>query len=393
MEPKTVSPETLKGGIWLLGSAFEAAGEVVSWDVDGSPRSVVWARPAVESRFAKNTTLSSVALRNSLALEAVWLADERREDDLVPALYRALQRGRIRGLNTVVAHLPGPKSPVWRLLNFEELGAAPERRQGVAFMACAQMLDVAIHQAFRGCSPSVWEEVRRELPQEVMEVLRHWLLRFYAGSFARSVLEKTMTREQYVHTLSSAHHYVRQTTQHVGRAVASAYDRDMRRHLIHHLNGEVNHEVMIENDLRHLGIDPEYVMRYREPNWATKAFMAVQEATVSFYQDPLLLMACALVGEGVAAGVPREFVPSLRDLISSWGVQHPERAMSFFTSHAVVDAGEDGHWQGTANMLGRYLLDEPTQRRFLGTLRAAAETFERLYNANIDELPLFARVS
>ena len=393
MKHESVSPEGLEVGGWLLGSGAEATGELAVWAEGGCLRSAVWVKPAVESRFARHAELSSAALRNSLAIEAVWLASDQPEDALVPALYRALQRGRIRDLNTVVAHLPGPNSPVGRLLGFAELSAAPERRQGQELVASAQMLDVAIHKAAAGCSPVVWEEVRKGLPEEAMEMVRRWLPRFYNGSFTRSVLEKSMTREHYVHCLSNAHHYVRQTTQHVGRAVASAHDRDLRRHLIHHLNGEVNHEVMIENDLRHLGIDPEYVMRYREPNWVTKAFMAVQEAAVGFYQDPLMLMACALAGEAVAANVPKEFVPCLRELIGSWGVRHPERAMSFFTSHTVVDGGEAGHWQATANMLGRYLLDEPTQRRFLGTVRATAECFERLYNANIDELPLFARVS
>ncbi|MFT3926262.1 MAG: iron-containing redox enzyme family protein [Myxococcales bacterium] len=347
----------------------------------------------MESRFGRNAHLSPGALRNSLAIEAVWLADGASEEELAPALYRALQIGRIRDLNTVVAHLSGVESAVARVLRLAELSAASEVREGREFVAMAQMLDVAIFEAARRCSPAAWQEVRKGLALEAMEMVRHWLPRFYGGSFTRSVLDKTMTREQYIQTLSNAHHYVRQTTQHLGRAVANANDRDMRRHLIHHLNGEINHEVMIENDLRHLGVDPEYVTRHRMPNWKTKAFMAVQEAAVGFYHDPLMLMACALAGEAVAAHMPSEFLPCLRELVVSWGVQRPERAVSFIASHTHVDGGEAGHWQATADILGNYLVDEATQRRFLCTVRATAESFERLANSNIDELPLFARVS
>jgi hypothetical protein len=58
-----------------------------------------------------------------------------------------------------------------------------------------------------------------------------------------------------------------------------------------------------------------------------------------------------------------------------------------------TDGGEDGHWQATAAMLSPYLIDELTQRRFLCTLRCAADSFERSFNSNIDDLMLFSGVA
>jgi hypothetical protein len=380
-------------GSWIHGSELDTFGRAVVIYEDNVARAVVCFAPATDSRFGKHSRLGPVALSRSLALQAIWLADGARlEDHLAPALYRALQQGRILGLNTVVAHIADLSSPVAGLLKLGELQAAPEVRDATTYVACGQVLDVAIHGAGAACSEAAWSGIRPRLAEEAVETVRHWVAGFYRGSWSRAIFERTMTREQYVQSLSNMHHYVRQTTQHLGRAVASAESRELRRHFIDHLNGEINHEVMIENDLRHLGADPEYVAKHRVPSSATKAFMAIQETTIAFYQDPIMLMACPLVAEGITANMPAEFVGSLRTLVGSWGVKAPERATSFLTSHTHTDGGDDGHWQATVEILRGYLVDEATQRRFLCTLRTAADCIERSFNSNIDEFPLFCRV-
>lgn len=277
------------------------------------------------------------------------------------------------------------------MLRLAELNAEAELRDGVTLTASAQMLDVAIHGAAAACSELGWADVQPNLAREAVATVQHWVASFFEGSWARSIFEQTMTREQYVQSLSNIHHYVRQTTSHLGRAVANAPDSRLRRHFIDHLNGEVNHEVMIERDLRHLGVDPDYVMHHRVPNAATRSFMAIQEAAIEFHRDPVLLMACPLVAEGVTASLPADFTAKLRSLVASWGVEKPEKATSFLTSHANTDGGDDGHWQATVDALQCYLQDEAMQRRFLCTLRTAADCIERSFNSNIDELPLFAR--
>jgi hypothetical protein len=173
--------------------------------------------------------------------------------------------------------------------------------------------------------------------------------------------------------------------------VALAPTRELRRHFIDHLNGEINHELSIENDLRHLGVDPDYVLHHRVPDPATKSFMAIQETTIAYYQEPMLLMACPLVAEGITANMPSAFVGSLRSLVGSWGVASPQKATSFLISHTHTDGGDDGHWQTTTQALGEYLVDEALQRRFLCTVRTAADCLERSFDAVIDGIPLFSR--
>ena len=397
METKLSCFSIPSDGTWLYGSSAETRGDAFSWRVHDQLQSAVWVSRAPQSRFAKVTQLSDRALDRSLAIEAVWVrgtGTAAAASELLPALYQALQQGRVWNCTSVVAHVTNLGTPLSQALQLAALPATPEYRAGQAHQAAAQMLDFAIFGVAQKCSPEAWAVLRKGLAREALATVRSWVMdSFFQGSWAQSILRKTMTREQYAHSLCSMHHYVRQTTQHLGRAIGFAKNRDLRRHLIGHLNGEINHEVSLENDLRNLGDAPDYLVHHRVPNSATKSFMAVQEAAVAFYQEPMLLMAAPLAAEGITAHFPASFLPSLHDLIASWGVARPERAMSFLASHAHHDGGDEGHWEATAAMLESYLVDEPTQRKFLVTLRAAAECIERSFNANIDELLLFSETN
>jgi hypothetical protein len=64
-------------------------------------------------------------------------------------------------------------------------------------------------------------------------------------------------------------------------------------------------------------------MQHRAPSVATKQFMAIQETTIAFYRNPMLLLACPLVAEGSTSHMPASFVPRLRELVAAWGVASP----------------------------------------------------------------------
>src|SRR4051812_28805044 len=99
METKSSSFETPFGGFWLNGSPVETTGKCFAWKRDDQTRSVVWVSTASVSRFATHSKLGPQALARSLAIEAVWMANDSSEADLAPALYRALQQGRIWDCN------------------------------------------------------------------------------------------------------------------------------------------------------------------------------------------------------------------------------------------------------------------------------------------------------
>ncbi len=391
MQTSAFSIDPPRRGKWLHGSATEAHGDAFVWPSGSQPRSAVWAGPAAHSRFGAHAGLPEPSLVRTWAIEAMWLAEDASEQELAPALYKCLQRGRVLGCNTVAAHVLHGDTALAKTLRLNLLTANGETRDGAVHPASAQMLDVAIYEAARRSSARDWDELKKGLPIEVVATIQEFLKRFYAGSWASSIFNETMSREQYVQSLSNMHHYVRQTTSHLGRAVALAPTRELRRHFIDHLNGEINHEISIENDLRHLGVDPDYVLHHRVPDPATKSFMAIQETTIAYYQDPMLLMACPLVAEGITANMPNAFIGRLRALTLAWGVASPQKATSFLTSHTHTDGGDDGHWQTTTEALGEYLVDEALQRRFLCTLRTAAECIERSFNSVIDDIPLFSR--
>src|SRR4051812_27694474 len=104
MIANTVVSAPQRPGNWLLGSSAETQGSAAVWNRHDQQRSIVWTQPAATSRFAQHAKIAPEALRRSLAIEAVWLAEDANEEDLAAALYLALQRGRVWDCNTVVAH-------------------------------------------------------------------------------------------------------------------------------------------------------------------------------------------------------------------------------------------------------------------------------------------------
>src|SRR5690606_17039296 len=144
------------------------------------------------------------------------------------------------------------------------------------------------------------------------------------------IRQRKLTREQYVYGLSNIYQFVRQTTRLCARAVAYSTTTELRTHYIQHLNGEVNHELIIERDLTHLQEDVAYVRDFMAPNGPTQEFMAIQESLIGYHHDPVLMMASPLAAEGVSAHLDEAFVVALKDCIGSWGVERPERAAKFF---------------------------------------------------------------
>ena len=224
---------------------------------------------------------------------------------------------------------------------------------------------------------------------EVEETVNVWLADLYQRGFFRAVVDGTLAREQFVYTAANMHQFVRWTTRLLGLAVGSSHTRPLRDHFLRHLSGEVNHEVLLERDLAHLGVDVEYVVERMSPSPATRHFMAVQESLIAFHRDPVAFMASPLAAEGVASHQSVEFLEALENVIAGWTVREPRKAMSFFTSHVNTDGGDDGHWQTTLSLVGRHLRTETDTARFLATLRASMSALTAAYDEYVDDLAVF----
>lgn len=325
-----------------------------------------------------------------------YLADLAwREGDEAMAplvLYAAARRARIEGATQIAAHVCDPHRAVTGTLGLVALEGRDWPVQALdqrsrSLVPAAARLDVAIDRAWRA-----FAEVRDEAldPQwfieEIEETIERWLEDIYARGFFRAIFEGTLTREQYVYAASNMHQFVRWTTRLLGLAVGSSHDRPLRDHYLGHLSGEVNHEIIIERDLAHLGVDVGYVVERMPPSPHTRQFMAVQESLIGFHHDPITFMASPLAAEGIASHLTPAFVDALERAIASWGVPEPRKAMMFFTSHVHTDGGEDGHWESTLAILRRHLTSETVAARFLATLRSSQSALTGAYDEYVEHV-------
>lgn|GEM_PF-935885 len=315
--------------------------------------------------------------------------DRARQQDpalLAALLYVALRRARAEGRHTVAAYVPDPSSPVARLLGLRPVPRSGPQRAALV----AQRIDLAMHLAHDAATRDAAPFDPSFLMDEVTEALERWIIGLWDASWFRAIYDGTLTREQYAYSLAQMHQYVRWTTRILSRCVAFSHDRDLRNHFLDHLRGEINHEVIIERDLAHLGEDVEFTIQHMAPNLPTGLFMAVQESVIGFHHDPVLLMASPLAAEGVTAHLDDHFLESLLRAVRGWGVEQPEGATRFWSSHINVDGGESGHWQCTLDAVGQRLHTEADLQRFLGTCRMSMHALTQMYNAYVDDLSLWS---
>ena len=341
--------------------------------------------------LANQIAFQNRSLEKTIVLSDMESAENLGDESLLSgALYLALREGRIMKRHNVLLFLAESELYIADLLQLKPLKHVNPIRDGeVERKAYAQNIDDAMHHVYKACHGCVLHLVQDEMTNEVVRTVEFWLGEFFQRPWARSIYDRTLTREQYVATLNNFHSFVRYTTRLLGRAIALSNDQALRDHYIHHLKGEINHEKIIERDLEFLQEDVEYVKQYRQPSYETKAFLVVQESTLAFYQDPVLFLACPLAAEGVAAYITQEFLECLYACIAGWGIQEPKKAAHFVTSHTNFDGGDDGHWNQTIIKIKSYVQTETRLREFLGVLRTAMNALERSYDANIEEMHLW----
>lgn len=347
---------------------------------DGSLLAALSVVRAERAPFARALGLPLAMLRTSAALMDTQLNDGS-EQVVAALLYAAIRRARILDrANLVCARADAISPGATRIL---KLSPCSEQLDALY----TQRVDLAAHYANAALEAQGLSVAPKLRAQEVAETVRRWLSNGREWGLFRAVHARTLTRRQYVYALSNIYQFVRHTTRVLARCIAFSDTTDMRSHFIHHLNGEVNHELIIEHDLKNLGEDLSYVCQHMAPNGPTQEFMAIQESLIGFYQDPVLLMASPMAAEGVTAHLDQAFVDGLHDCMRKWNVPVPEKASKFFVSHMSADGGEDGHWEGTVNFLAKCLTDEGKHQFFLRSMRNSMSGTQRLYDSFVDDVP------
>lgn len=380
---------------WLRGESSPEARRISLFS-EGDRRCLgtVLVTPAEESTLASRWGVPRGVLERGVVVSDVAL-DAAAGDNLPALMYMALRRARIWDRPTVlsgVAVEDGPRPAALAPARFElealdnlstfEVGARTYR-------PLAQRVDLAIHRAWQATPEALIPSLRAHFVPETVETLDRWIARFFKTPWFRSILEGTMTKQQYIYTLSNQHQFVRWTTRLIGLAVRHSDDLALRNKWLHHLEEEVNHELLIEKDLAALGADVEYVTTHMVPNVANQQFMVTQESMIGFHADPVLFMAPPFAAEGFASRLDKEFIAATRRLVKSWGVENPKHATSFFASHVEFDGGDDGHWENTHRVLGDHLRTELKLKQFLNALRLSMNAFERSYTSYVEDLAIF----
>jgi hypothetical protein len=375
-----------------------AAGAIDGYDITVHERSndrvVAWATviKAERSEFAHRSGFSDHDLRESVVLTRLHVDPSGDQQTLIALLgYAAARRGRLWRRHEVVAHTVAVASRDTDLFDMQILPQAELIHVGgLSFAAKASRVDAVLHRTFARLAVGAEAISSEYLASELLDDLYDYFDRMWHTSWFNAIYEGRLARQQYVYTLIQTYQFVQWTTRLLGRCVAASSDRELRTHFINHLSGEVNHEIIIERDMEHLGEDTSFMISGSAPNIGNREFMAAQESSIGFYNDPVMLMATPLAAEGLAAHMDAGFVDALIHCVEKWGVSEPAKAIRFFTSHITFDGGDDGHWISTVHSLARHLTTEARLAMFISTLRLATEGQERAYNSYVDDLPTWS---
>lgn len=380
---------------WLSGEESAAATLVTLSRRDGKPVARAVVTPADESTTLRRLELPAGAVSKCAFVSDVALEPDAPADLRAALFYLCARRARIWDKVVLVAALAKDASPdsgsdVIALEPLQRI--KPFELHGRSWALSAQRVDIAVHRAWTA-APALQPTLQEQFVGEAVETLERWIGRFFQNSWFRAVREGTLTKEQYIYTLANLHQFVRWTTRHIGRAVGCSHDRAIRNKWLSHLREEVDHEIIIEKDLAALGADVDYVVRSMVPSLENHVFVAIQEASVAFHADPVLIMASPFVAEGFAAHLDQNFVTALRSTAKSWGIENPKQVTAFLCSHIEFDGGDDGHWDQTRRMLGEYLRTEEQFARFMNVVKICANAFDRSYSAYVDDLAIFSAAS
>jgi hypothetical protein len=351
----------------------------------GAPVAEALVLPAARASLLRGAGFAGASLEHAALLANVRVFDGA-DDTLAALLYCAGRRARIEGASMLLAAVGEQPGPVTQLLG---LSRAP-RSAPPGYVFAGQRLDIAMHRAYRAMVEAGHAPDTQLFADEVGETIRSWVARAPEWPFFALLHERRLAREQYVYLLSNLYQFVRHTTRLIGRAISHSVDPVLRKHWISHLNGEINHEVIIERDLAHMGEDVAFVMQHMPPSSRTQEFMAIQESMIAYYEDPVLFMASPLAAEAITAFLDQRFIDDLHACAQRWGVPEPRSAMKFLTSHMSTDGGEDGHWKMSLDALPRLIPDESTLAMFLTTNASSRRAMEGVWSSTVLETGVFS---
>lgn len=343
---------------------------------------------AEASDFASHSGLPIETLKRGFYSSRSIIAKEYRKQGLFSLLlYLATRHYRMRGRTLMYAYMNPGDTPGRKILRYSLIENLPPRMiqgrggQSYAVVAAWQDLSYCMHRAFETMPEPLQNFVaeRGLIADEIEQTVRGRIQEFYKGPWFERLYADTLTREQYIAVLSNMHQFVRWTTRILGKMVGQTNLSPLRQHYIDHLEGEVDHEVMLEHDLEALGADVDYVVNHMVPIVEVQQFMMTQESLSAFHQNPVIFLAVPFSIEGLSGHLPKKFGNALMRNIQGWGIDDPTTVTTFLTSHVHTDGGSDGHWEMSRQMIHRYVRTETDAQRFLNVVHLVLGAMDRAY--------------
>jgi hypothetical protein len=146
--------------------------------------------------------------------------------------------------------------------------------------------------------------------------------------------------------------------------------KTLQKHFRKHLMEELDHETIIEADLKYLGVDVEYLVKHKATNPYICNFNALQESLLANRVDPIMYMAVPFAVEGISAFISSENLDALEACVATWGVKDAANGTRFLSSHRNFDGKDGGHWEMTQDMINTFVTTEKQGKQFLSIARA-----------------------
>lgn len=366
---------------WVINNGNLVTDDLIT--IKGSDNQILAVVNAYAASKAKAlVSIPQEKLTNSWFIDSIWISPNHPVSDAGSiALYFATKAARIYNIDIVLTIKDkNDHFPVMTIMGAKEIQNIDENK-----ILVGQKVQYSLIKLAEQLPANSNDFVTQEFVNDMYKMFFTWYDDFNKGSWCNALKNKTLTRNQYISTLYNLHSYVKYTTRICARAVAHSDDQFLRNNYIDHFRGEINHEILIEKDLKNLGEDVDYLKNQYIPNSKTNAFRILQESTIGFYQDPVLLLACPFVAEGITANFKDELLDDLEATIKSWGMEKPDTAMRFINSHIKFDGGEDGHWEDVIKILPLYIKTEHDRQRFIAIARFGMESLYNSFNSNVEE--------
>lgn len=380
---KQVKLDKLDQNGWVINNGNLSSEHVsVLKDKSNNLIAVINSYKATDSKLLQKYNVAEKQLENCWFIDSIWISPDVPVSKIIPlALYSAIKEARIN-FKDIVLTVKNVKStfPIMTFLKGQEVKKIDENN-----ILLGQKVEYALFNLANDLPEDASSFITQEFVSDMYKMFFLYNEKFNNGAWCKAIYNRTMTKNQYISSHFNLHSYVEHTTRICARAIAFCGDLFLRNNYIEHFKGEVNHEILIQKDLVHLGVDVDYLKNYYIPNTKTKGFMALQESTIGFYQDPVLLLACPFVAEGISAHFDDDLLVGMEELITSWGVSEPEKAMRFWSSHVKFDGGDDGHWEDVMSVIPRYVKTEHERQKFISIAKFAMDSLYNSFNSNIEE--------